>query len=402
MRPVLSVEEFRETVLAGIPSPRAVVVPLEDAFGCVLAAEMRAPADLPAFPSSAMDGFAVRSCDLAGAAIGAPVELVMAGEVRMGFAPGSEVAQGCAVAVPTGGMMPAGADTVVPVEDCLVEGGVVRIETPSRPGRNIRPAGEDLLAGEELVRAGSRLGAADLGALAAAGAAEVRVFPRPRVVIFSTGNELVEGGRQARHGQIHESNSFMLRGLVRQAGAESVYAGQVPDDPEALLRALDAAPPGEVLLCSGGVSAGRDDPVRAAFAGRGEVSCVQVKVQPGRPQAFGRWAGKPFFGLPGNPMASLVSFELFVRPALQKMLGLPGAVAYLDAVLEGPLEAAPDAVRYVPVRLNRAGPLLAAPGGPRRSNQLAKLARADGLAEVPPGAGLSVGDRVRVISIRER
>lgn len=403
MRPLLSVDQYRQRVLDRIPEPRPETVPLDDAYGFVLASGLNSPEDLPAFPSSAMDGYAVRSADIPAATEGAPVSLQIDGEVRMGTAAGTEVIEGRAVAIPTGGMMPPGADTVVPVEECRVEGGTVRVCAPSRPGRNVRPAGEDLLAGGVLVEAGRRLEAADLGALAAAGFAEVGVFPTPRVVIFSTGNELVEGGRTAGPGQIHESNSFMLRALVRRSGCEAIYAGRVTDDPGALIRALEAAPPGDVLLCSGGVSAGRDDPVRRAFEGRDEVGCAQVSVQPGRPQAFGVFCGKPFFGLPGNPMASLVSFELFVRPALKKMMGLPPTVDYLSATLDGPLEAAPAAVRFVPVQLKESGTeLIACRRDRRRSNQLARLAQADGMAEVPPGAGLNAGESVRVLSIRER
>ncbi|HYO00246.1 MAG TPA: molybdopterin molybdotransferase MoeA, partial [Actinomycetota bacterium] len=238
-------------------------------------------------------------------------------------------------------------------------------------------------------------------ALAAAGVSEVEVFPRPTVVVFSTGNELVEKGGTPGPGQIHESNSFMLRALVSRAGGEPVYAGRVPDDPEMLLKALSGSPDGDVLLCSGGVSAGREDPVKLAFAGTAGVSSVDVAVQPGRPQAFGRQFGKPFFGLPGNPMASLVSFELFVRPALLKMRGLPPQLTYLEAVAGCSLEAAPHAVRFIPVELSRSGALVAARStGPRRSNQLARLARADGLAEVLAGRNVAPGDRVRVLPIR--
>lgn len=403
MRPLLTVEQYRQNILDRIPDPRPAVVPLDEAYGCVLAAGLTSPEDLPPFPSSAMDGYAVRSADLAGANEDAPVLLRVVGEVRMGSAADTGVPEGGAVAVPTGAMMPPGADTVVPVEESRPEGGAVRFCAPSRPGRNVRPAGEDLSAGEVLCEAGRRLEAADLGALAAAGFAEVSVYPAPRVVVFSTGNELVEGGGATGPGQIHESNSFMLRALLRRAGCKATYAGRVPDDPGALIRALENAPPGDVLLCSGGVSAGRDDPVRRAFDGSGDVGCVQVSVQPGRPQAFGAFSGKPLFGLPGNPMASLVSFELFVRPALKKMMGLPPAVDYLTATLDGRLEGAPVAVRFVPVQLT--GPreqLIACSGDRRRSNQLAKLARADGMAEVPPGAVANAGEQVRVLSIRER
>ena len=401
MRSLLSIEQYRRHILDRIPDPSPATLPLDSAYGRVLAAGLTSPGDLPAFPSSAMDGYAVRSADLEAATGETPVSLQIDGEVRMGSAAGAEALEGRAVAVPTGGMLPRGADTVVPVEQSRVESGSVSFCAPSRPGRNVRPAGEDLLSGRVLVQAGRRLEAADVGALAAAGFSEVGVFPSPRVVIFSTGNELVEGGGPAGPGQIHESNSFMLRALVQRAGGEAVYAGRVPDDPGVLIGAIDTAPPGEVILCSGGVSAGWDDPVRRAFEDRGEVGFFQVSVQPGRPQAFGVWGGKPFFGLPGNPMACLVSFELFVRPALKKMMGLPAEVDYLQASLRGPLEAAPAAVRFVPVQLTGSPEqLTACAGDPRRSNQLAKLAQADGLAEVPAGTGLNAGEPVRVLFIR--
>lgn len=401
MRPLLSVERYRQQILDRIPEPVPATVPLDSAYGCVLAVALSAPDNLPAFPTSAMDGYAVRSADIEAATTSEPVSLQIDGEVRMGSAAATEVLPGRSVAVPTGGMMPPGADAVVPFEQCRVGNGSVLVNAPSKPGRNVRPAGEDLLAGQVLAEAGRRLEPADIGALAAAGFCRVGVFPSPKVVIFSTGNELAEGGGAVRPGQIHESNSFMLRALVRRAGGEAVYAGRVPDDPAALIRALEAAPAADVLLCSGGVSAGRDDPVRRAFEGGEEVRCVQVSVQPGRPQAFGTFGGKPFFGLPGNPMASLVSFELFVRPALNKLMGLPAEVHYLQATLGGPLEAAPAAVRFVPVQLTSSGDRLIATGaGRRRSNQLAKLAQAGGLAEVPCGTDLDAGEPVRVLSIR--
>lgn len=386
-------------VLAGIPAPRARTISLEDAYGCVLAADLTAPRDLPPFPSSAMDGYAVASADIAEA----PVTLPIAGEVHIGRHPEAASGAGRAVAVPTGGLMPEGADCVVPFEKCSVRGDRVTITVPARQGHNVRPAGEDLQRGEVLVKAGRRLGPADLGAIAAGGYAEVEVYRKPVVATFSTGDELVKPGKQTGPAQIFESNSHMLRGLVHKAGGDPVYAGRVPDDPRALIRALEEAPPADVLLCSGGVSAGRDDPVKRAFGTGDEVCCVQVAVQPGRPQAFGHWAGKPFFGLPGNPMATLVSFELFVRPALQLMMGLPAELGYLTATLETGLEASPAAVRYVPVELERKqSGLVARTTGRRRSNQLAALARASGLAEVPAGTDLSKGDICRIISIREQ
>lgn len=400
-RPLLGIEEYQKHVLAGVPDPAPITIALDEAYGCVLASSLTAPFDLPPFPSSAMDGYAARSADLGPATEDAPVTLRIAGEVRMGAAAGVRVGPGEAAAVPTGGMLPDGADTVIPFEICRVGDTSVQVLAPSRPGRNVRPAGEDLARGSGLVAAGRRLEAADLGALAAAGFAEVAVYRRPRVVILSTGDEFVKSGTQPGRGQIYESNSFLLRGCARRAGADAVYAGRVPDDPAAFLEALSSAPAGDVFVCSGGVSAGRDDPVRRAFAGCDEVNFVQVSVQPGRPQAFGTWLGKPFFGLPGNPMAALVSFELFVHPALHRLMGLPAQCDFLEATLDEDLEAAPSAVRFVPVKVARSGAdLIAAGCGLRRSNQLATLARADALAEVPAGTDLRAGSRCRILPIR--
>lgn len=402
MSRLMPVEQYRSLVLDGIRPAEPVRTLLADAHGCALPAGITAPRDLPPFPSSAMDGFAVRSADVAGASSRAPARLQLADEVRMGFAPAGPVPPGGAVPVPTGGMLPAGADTVVPVEVARIEGGSVVVDAPSAVGRNVRPAGEDLRRGEVLAPAGRRLEPADLGALAAGGYAAVQVHPRPRVAILSTGNELVPPGAETAPGQIHESNSFLLRALVQDAGGCPFYAGHVADDPDSLVDALTAAAASaDMVVCSGGVSAGPDDPVKRAFAGSDAIRFFQVAVQPGRPQAFGSWCGKPFFGLPGNPMAALVGFLLFVRPALNKSGGLPAGPVYREAVSEGRLEASPDCARYLPVRLSRRGPLLAAAAdGRRRSNQLARLAAAGALVEVPARRDIGPEEPCRLISLR--
>ncbi|HEX2054263.1 MAG TPA: gephyrin-like molybdotransferase Glp, partial [Actinomycetota bacterium] len=315
----LSIEDYLTRVLALVRPLRPCGLPLRDAFGCVLAADVRASCDLPPFHSSAMDGYAVNSADTTKATPDRPVRLRMTGEVGMGHPAEDPLPPGGAMAVPTGGMMPPGADAVAPVEDCAAEDGVVELSHPVEAGRHVRRPGEDLLRGEMLVPAGRRLEAADLGLLAAAGHAEVSVIPRPAVGLLSTGNELVGPGGRPGGGQIFESNSFLLDGLIRRAGGQPQYCGAVPDDPDALQAALCAAAgSSDLLVCSGGVSAGRNDPVRRAFPPGSGVEPVQIAVQPGRPQAAGTVCGKPFFGLPGNPMAALVAFELFVAPAVPR------------------------------------------------------------------------------------
>ena len=402
MRPILTPQEYLNRVLARITTLQPCIAGLDEAYGCVLAEEITASRDLPPFTSSAMDGFAVRSSDIAGASQEHPVALEIAGEVSMGRIATGEVAKGAAIAVPTGGMVPAGPDTVLPAERCLVRGRQLVVAAPSPPGSNVRPAGEDLRRGQVLVEEGRYLQPVDLGALAATGRAEVRVIPRPRVAILSTGDELVEPGSEPGPGQIWESNSYLLKGLVRSSGADPVNAGRVADDPAALLDALNQLIDGiDAVVCSGGVSAGRNDPVRRAFAGRCEVECVSVSIKPGRPQAFGMLSGKPFFGLPGNPMAALVGFELFVRPALRKMAGQVPDCPRIAASFEGAEQAPPESVRYLPVLLTYDGAeIVACAAGPTRSNQLATLARAGGLVELPAGTKLISGDRCTIIPLR--
>jgi len=401
LRSPLSVDDYRREVLAGVEALSPRNLPLENAYNCVLAEDLTAARDLPPFASSAMDGFALRSADIAAASPEHPVKLQISGEVRMGRPCECGVTDGQAVSVPTGGTMPSGADAVLPGELCRAEGRELTVTCGCRPGHNVRPAGEDLREGEILVPAGRRLEAADLGALAAGGYGRVPAVPRPRVAIVSTGDELVDPGTEPGAGQISESNSFLLKGLVQGSGCEPATRSRVPDDPSALLETLAAAAAAaDAIVCSGGVSAGRDDPVKRAFARDSSVAFFRVAVQPGRPQAFGHFFGKPFFGLPGNPMAALVAFELFVRPALKKLAGADPSVDYVRATLEEQVGAAADCVRFVPVRLAGREPVcVACPAGRRRSNQLVALARADGLLEVPIGPDLKAGDPCRVIRI---
>jgi molybdenum cofactor synthesis domain-containing protein len=401
--PLVPFDQAQRRAIAGIDPLPPQDVPLRAAHGCVLPTDVTAPIDLPPFASSAMDGFAVRSEDVAGATAAGPVALRMAGRVVMGEGAGVSVDRGSAVSVPTGGQVPDGADAVAPVEHCVVEGDRVLILRPSEAGRHVRPAGEDVRAGEVLVPAGRRLTGADLGALAAAGLATVSVRPRARVGILSTGDELVEPGRDRAGARIFDANAFTLHGSVLDAGALPVALGTVPDDPRRLAEALAAASDADLLVSSGGVSVGERDPVRVAFAGRGEVEFLEVAMQPGKPQAFGRIGDRPYFGLPGNPVSVFVSFEMFVRPALMRMMGRRPARAEVTASLDGKLTGPPEKVRFARVRVRREGDRWrAAPTGGRQSNLLATVSRANGLAVVPLGVeALHPGDRCRVLLFRD-
>ncbi len=401
---LLPLDEARRRALAHVRPLPPVELSLRQVHGCVLAEAVAAPGDLPPFTSSAMDGFAVRASDVAGAARDRPAALRVAGAVHMGRAPKVSVGSGEAVAVPTGAAVPEGADAVVPVEQTVREADRVLVLTPVAPGRYVRLAGEDARAGEVLVPAGKRLLAGDIGLLASAGVASVRVRPRARVGILSTGDELVEPGDPIGPGRIPDANAFTLHGCVLEAGAVPVPLGRIPDDARAIAETLAAAADVvDVLVSSGGVSVGERDPVKAAFAGRGDVEFLEVAMQPGKPQAFGRVAGRPYFGLPGNPVSVFVSFEVFVRPALLRLMGRAAERPEVTAILETDLTGPREKVQFARVRVHReGGRWLAASTGDRQSNLLATVARANGLAVIPAGVDTArAGQEVRVMLIRD-
>jgi molybdopterin molybdotransferase len=396
-------EEYRRRILATIEPLHPVKLPLREAFGLVLAEVVKARGDIPSFASSAMDGFAVRAEDVAAASEDRPVALTVLGQVEMGRPPDVAVSPGGAVRIPTGGAVPAGADSVVPIEDCQAEASRVLVLRPAPPGRHVRPAGQDLRAGDVLMEAGTRLLAPQLGLLATAGQATARVHPVARVVVASTGDELVEPGETAELGQIHDANGLTLFGAVRETGAEVVVGGIVPDDPETLRKLVETTD-ADVFVSSGGVSVGERDPVKAAFLEGGEVHFFRLAMQPGMPQAFGLVGTRPFFGLPGNPVSVFVSFELFVRPAILGLMGRRDLFRpEISAVLSAEIEGLPRKTRFARVLLRRAeGGFVAAPTGGPQSNLLSTVARANGLAIIPAGTDvLRAGDGCRVMLIRD-
>jgi molybdopterin molybdotransferase len=402
---LIPVEEARQRVLAAIEPLSPVELSLREAHGCVLAEDVVAGRDIPAFASSAMDGFAVRARDVAGATPDNPVSLGIVGEVAMGHGADVAVPAGGAVRVPTGGVVPEGSDCITPIEHCLVEEDRLLVLRASEPGRYVRAAGEDARGGGLLVASGRPLLAPELGLLAAAGRGIARVVPRARVAILSTGDELVEPGAPFSYGQVPDANSVTLYGAVREAGALSLPAKIVPDDPERLHEAVRSARDGaDALIASGGVSVGERDPVRGAFAGSDEVDFHGVAMQPGMPQAFGIVGGKPFFGLPGNPVSVFVSFEVFVRPALLKMMGHPSlfrpeVTARLETDIAGPKEKTQFA--RVLVREGADG-WTAASTGSRQSNLMSTVSRANGLAIIPAGVEqLRAGEQCTVMLFRE-
>jgi molybdopterin molybdotransferase len=399
-----SVEDARDRVLARVAALQPLELPLTEAYGCVLARDAVAEADLPAFASSAMDGFAVRSSDVGQASPASPVELRIAGRAMIGRRPEGTVGGGEAIAIATGAPVPAGADTIVPIEVCEVVGDVVRVLAASPEGKHVRPAGEDVRSGDPLVSAGRRLQAPELGLLAAAGVSHPLVHPRPRVVVLSTGDELVPPTETPDFGQIRDSNAYTLFAALREAGAVPTLAGIVHDDVDALREAVLAhGLQADAFVSSGGVSVGERDVVKAAFQGRGELEFYGVAMQPGMPQGFGHIEGKPYFGLPGNPVSVFVSFEVFIRPALMKMMGRRNLFRpEITARVEGEISGPRGKTQFARVRVRRAPEgWVAAPTGARGSNLIATVARANGLAIIPPGVQTAAsGSEVRVVLFR--
>ena len=387
-------------MLAACPRRIPRPVPLDDALGLVTAAPLVARDPVPPFDNTAMDGFAVRAADTASP----PVTLTVIATTAAGAPPGPPVGTGQAVRIMTGAPMPPGADAVVMVERTVPagEGGVV-IQSVARPGDHVRRAGEDLAAGQEAFPAGTVLGPGHLGVLASMGLVTVPAV-RLTVGVVSTGDELVEAPAPLGPGQIRDANRHTLLALVRQSGAEAVDLGHAADDEEAITAALErGAERCDAVVTSGGVSVGDFDHVTAVIQriATGTMVWMQVAVRPAKPLAFGVVGGVPVFGLPGNPVSSMVSFELFVRPALRHMAGH----ADLDrprvrAVAAAGLPRRPDGkLHLVRVRLDYGadGRYHAEPVGGAGSHLLHAMARADGLALVPDGDGVAPGGDVEVM-----
>jgi molybdopterin molybdotransferase len=389
---LLSIDEARARVLAAAAPLEAQDVAVEAALGRVLAEEVAAAGDVPAFANSAMDGFAVRSGP-AGRA------LRIVGESRAGAPATATVGEGEAIRISTGAALPAGADAVLEIERIAVEDGDVELGTDVAAGRNVRPPGDDLRSGQVVLRAGTVLGPAELGAAVAAGRGVVRCARRPAVAIVATGDELRAPGEPLGPGQLHDSNGVTLGALAARAGADVVGATRALDTPQntraAIGGALEAA---DVVVLSGGVSVGPHDHVKPALEALGvRESFWRVALRPGRPTWFGTREARLVFGLPGNPVSAMVTFLLFARPALARMQGGEAPPPRGRARLAVALPRHPDRDECVRVRLEDGE---ARPTGPQGSHQLSSMVGAQGLAVVPRGEGeLPAGAVVEVEAI---
>ena len=396
---LIAVAEAQRLVLERAKRLDAERVPVERAAGRVLAEDASSLVDLPPFPSSAMDGFAVRAEDA-----GAGARLPVVARIAAGSPAERELAAGEAMSISTGGSVPDGADSVIPLELVNDADDSIEIREPVPAGANVRERGSDVRTGDVVLEPAIRLGPAQVGALAAAGVHEVQCTKRPRVGILVTGSELKQPGQPLGPGEIYESNGLLLATALQLAGAVPAQLGVVGDDSEELERAMERALLGfDMLVTSGGASVGPHDLVRETQAGlRVEEVFWGVAVKPGKPVAFGTRRDHLVFNLPGNPVSVLVTFELFVRPAVNALLGLPQPEpAFLRGALAAPVRRNAERDQFIRARSRREGnEVVLEPIAGQESHMIARAGRADALIEVEAGSGeLATGAPVRYLAI---
>ncbi|TMM14864.1 MAG: molybdopterin molybdotransferase MoeA [Actinobacteria bacterium] len=387
----------RTVVLEGCPPLSARPIALDEALGCVTAEPVVASEPVPAFANTAMDGYAVRAADT----VGAPVRLAVAGTLAAGTAPDTELGPGQAVRIMTGAPIPPGCDAVVMVERTRTEGAEVVIEEAASPGDHLRQAGEDIAAGQEVFPARTVLGPGHLGVLASLGRGAVVAFPRARVGVLSTGDELVDAAGALLPGQVRDSNRHTLLALLARSDCQPVDLGIVPDSEAAITAAIqDALPICDAVLASGGVSMGDFDYVKVVLdrLSAGSMRWMQVAIRPAKPFAFGIIEGRPVFGLPGNPVSSMVSFELFARPGLRAMTGHDELDrVHVEAVADEDLRRRPDGKLHffrVVATPGKDGRFHVRSSGGQGSHQLSAMALGNALALIPDGEGVGAGETV--------
>jgi molybdopterin molybdotransferase len=391
LAPPISVDAARETILAHCRALGAEHTAITEALGRVLAETVEAPFDIPPRDNTAMDGFAVRAADVAGASSDDPVELDVIADLPAGFVAERAVGPKEAIRIMTGAPIPAGADAIVIVEHTESVDSRVRIFRPAAMGAHIRRAGEDVRVGEVVLDAGIKIRSGEVGMLASLQRPFVRVFRRPTVAIVSTGDELVEVGEPLRPGTIVNSNSYSLGALVREAGARPLVLPIARDSQESIREALvNAVDSADFVVTSGGVSVGDYDFVKPVLDDLGAtIHFWRVAMKPGKPVVFATLSGKPFFGLPGNPVSSMVGFHLFVGPAIRKAIGYRAdqwVRPTVDALLENDIRSTGDRRTFIRARVSwRDGALRASTRPAQGSGVLSSMLAANGLIVVDEG-----------------
>jgi molybdopterin molybdotransferase len=405
---MIEYSEARALVLARVKARPAESVPLAETLGRTLARDVRAPENIPPFTKATMDGYAVRAADTRRSKPGAraAAELEVLEDLPAGRLARRTVGPGQAVRIMTGAPMPCGADAVVMVEDTQRSAGRVHIRRPVRPGENIGRAGEDLRKGETALGRGTVIGPAEIGVLAAAGVARVQVTRRPRLAVIATGDEIVEPGERKRPGQIRNSNGPALTALARAAGADAAYLGIARDKTASLAAKLAKGARADILVLSGGVSVGDYDLVKSELEAAGVKSVFwKVRIKPGKPAFFGVRGRQMVFGLPGNPTSAMVTFYLFVRPAIDSLLGRAAVgPEAAEAVLEEAVDLKPGRTQFLRGRLISRGPVLrVAPYEDQRSGVLRSMVHGRVLIVVPAETDrIEAGREVEVLFLDGR
>jgi molybdopterin molybdotransferase len=396
---VLSVEEALHEILARVAPLETERVALMDALGRALAEPIVSRREIPPWPNSSMDGYAVRAADTRDGG----VWLRVVTQVAAGTLASAPIAPGEAARIFTGAPLPPGTDAVIPQEDVRVEDGAVALGRAVRPGEFVRPLGEDVRAGECVLEPGHPIGAAEIGLLATLGYTRVRVRRRPRVAILSTGDEVADLGTEPGPGQIANSNSYSLMAQVLEAGGHPINLGVARDRLESIRTRLEWGRSADVLVSSAGVSVGEFDFVKDALTALGaELHLWRVSMRPGKPITFGSLERRPVFGLPGNPVSAMVTCELFVRPALRKLAGHTALMRpTMRAQALAPIPNPGSRRGYLRVTLT---PIEGGTGarltGDQGSGILTSMVRADGLAIVPPDTTVASGESVEVMLLR--
>jgi len=401
-RPLLTVAQARERILDRIAALDSEPVALTEARGRVLAEEVRAERDVPPFANSAMDGYAIRAGDVMQASTANPVRLQVLGEIRAGAAPPAAVQPQTALRIMTGAMIPEGSDAVVRIEDTAEHDGTVDVRVPVAAGTSLRAVGSDLHRGDLLATAGRVVTPGLIGVLASAGRVAVQCIRRPRVLILTTGDELREPGEKLGPGQITNTNRYTLLAAVQDAGGIVIDAGVARDERSDLIERLARASDADLVITTGGVSMGAYDLVRGVLEEREAVTFWQVALRPGKPLMFATVGGVPLIGLPGNPVSTLVTFELFVRPALLKLQGRTDLERpRLTAITQDPLQNPPHLEQYFRAIARRDGArIVVRLTGDQGSHVLRSMADANCLVIVPLGTSeVAAGSPVEIIPL---